>query len=94
MLAGQGLEIQKIERVAVNEHGQTYSSTHIYALTTTNHVAEVNVRTIEERGKKRTCDTFGDQIKGLNIQELERVLKENPAARFLHFFTLHASGFI
>jgi hypothetical protein len=41
------------------------------------------VRSTEEAGKKRKCDTFGDEIKGLKIEQLEKVLKENPAQRFL-----------
>ena len=29
----------------------------------------------EEAGKKRKCETFGDEMKGLKPQELEKLLK-------------------
>ena len=39
---------------------------------------EIVARATEEAGKKRRCETFGDELKGLNIKELEKVLATNP----------------
>jgi hypothetical protein len=41
------------------------------------------VRSQEEAGKPRKCEVFGDLMKGLKIQELEKVLKDNPTQKFL-----------
>jgi predicted nucleotidyltransferase len=81
--AAEGLKIFKTQTMTVNEHGVTSQSFHIYALTSPAQVAEITVRGSEEAGKKRRCDTFGDEIKGLTIDQLEKVLKENPAQRFI-----------
>jgi predicted nucleotidyltransferase len=81
--AAEGLKIFKTQTMTVNEHGVTSASFHVYALISPDQIAEITVRSTEEAGKKRKCDTFGDEIKGLKIEQLEKVLKENPAQRFL-----------
>ena len=78
-----GLKISKTERMTLAKHGKTEDSFHIHATTPTNYAVEVTVRNAEEAGKKRTCDTFGDEIKGLTLHELEKLLQANPAQRFL-----------
>ncbi len=67
----------------VNKSGQTLPSFHVYAQTPAKHGLEIVVRSREEAGKKRRCETFGDEIKGLNVKELEKVLMSNPTQRFL-----------
>ena len=44
---------------------------------------EIVARSSEEAGKKRKCEVFGDEMKGLKVQELEKVLKTNPTQQFL-----------
>lgn len=78
-----GVTIRKTERATVTKHGITYESFHIYAKTPANYTVEITVRAIDEAGKKRICETFGDEIKGLTIQELQKLLSTNPARRFL-----------
>jgi hypothetical protein len=58
-------------------------SFHIYAETAAKHGLEIVVRRREEAGKKRKCETFGDELKGLNIRELEKVLESNPTQKFI-----------
>jgi hypothetical protein len=58
-------------------------SFHIYAETAAKHGLEIVVRSREEAGKKRKCETFGDELKGLNIRELEKVLEFNPPQKFI-----------
>jgi predicted nucleotidyltransferase len=77
------LRISKTERVTVTEHGETTDSLHIYAETKTKSLVEIIVRGSEEAGRKRTCDTFGDEIKGLTIPQLEKLMKENPCQQFI-----------
>jgi hypothetical protein len=59
------------------------ASFHIYAETSAKHGLEIVARSSEEAGKKRKCEVFGDEIKGLKVQELEKVLKTNPTQQFL-----------
>jgi predicted nucleotidyltransferase len=78
-----GLKILKTERMTTTEHGKTETSLHIHGESEGKNPVEIVVRTREEAGRKRKCDTFGDEIKGLTTQQLEKVLKVNPAQQFL-----------
>lgn len=83
ILKEKGLKISRVERVTVAKQGKTASSFHIHALTWGGQNAEIVVRDAEEAGRKRVCETFGDEIKGLRVRELEKLLKENSAQRFI-----------
>ena len=78
-----GTKVLKTQQVTTNEHGKTCSSIHVYGESLGGYPVEIVIRPLEAAGKKRTCDTFGDEIKGLTIQDLEKLLKEYPAKRFL-----------
>jgi len=82
LLEKAGFRIFKTEWTAVTKKGKHEASFHIYVETSGKQTAELVVRSVEEAGRRRKCEIFGDEIKGLNIQELERVLKENPAQKF------------
>ena len=82
ILKVNSIKISKAAWVTVNKHGKTLSSFHIYA-ETAKMAIEIVVRSPEEAGEKRKCEIFGDEIKGLKIQELEKILKENPAKQFI-----------
>jgi predicted nucleotidyltransferase len=79
----QGIKISKNTWTTVNKHGKTMSSFHIYAETQTKHGLEIVVRSVEEAGEKRKCETFGDDLRGLKIKELEKVLQNNPTQQFI-----------
>jgi predicted nucleotidyltransferase len=78
-----GIKVLKATWTTVNKRGATLESYHIYAETPAKHGLEIVARSREEAGKKRKCETFGDDLKGLNIKELERVLKSNPIQQFI-----------
>jgi predicted nucleotidyltransferase len=82
-LKADGVKITKTVWNTVNKKGATLESFHIYAQTQAKHGLEIVVRPSEEAGKKRRCETFGDELKGLNIKELEKVLQSNPTQRFI-----------
>jgi predicted nucleotidyltransferase len=82
-LGAAGLKIQKTELMTTTEHGKTGTSLHIHCESTQKHPVEVVVRAAEEKGQRRKCDTFGDEIKGLTIQQLEKLLGENSSQQFL-----------
>ena len=83
ILKENAVKISKTTWTTVNKHGKTLASFHIHAETITKMPLEIVVRNLEEAGKKRKCEVFGDEIKGLKTQELEKLLKENPAKQFL-----------
>lgn len=73
------------EQMMVARQGQTKSSFHIYLKLPTNEKAEIIVRNHEEANQKEKCAIYGDEITGLRIRELEKVLKENSTQRFLPY---------
>ncbi len=77
------LKVARTQQVTVNEQGKTQTSLHIYGASAGGFAVELVVRSSEEAGKKRTCDTFRDLIDGLTVAELEKVLRADAAARFL-----------
>jgi len=83
LLKKNGMKISKTEWTTTTKKGKPEASFHIYAETSGKQIAEIVVRSSEEAGRKRKCEIFGDELKGLNIQELERLLKENPAQKFI-----------
>ena len=83
ILRDEEIKISKTAWTTVNKLGVTLTSFHIYAETSAKHGIEIVARTSEEAGKKRKCEVFGDEMKGLKIVELEKVLKTNPTQRFL-----------
>jgi len=83
ILKAGGIKVQKTAWTTVNKRGVTLESFHIYSETTSKHGLEIVVRNREEAGKKRKCETFGDELKGLGIKELERVLETDPTQQFI-----------
>jgi len=83
ILKATGINVQKTMWTKVNKRGTTLESFHIYAETVSKHGLEIVARSREEAGKKRKCETFGDNLKGLSIKELEKVLETNPSRQFI-----------
>jgi predicted nucleotidyltransferase len=77
------VKITKAEYTTVIKKGKTKTSFHIYVETSKKQKAEIVVRSPDDASYKRNCEVFGDELKGLNLQELERVLRENPAQKFI-----------
>ncbi len=82
-LKASQMQIVRTEQVTVNEKGKTQTSLHIYGKSDGNYPVEIVVRSLDEAGKKRTCDTFGDPIVGLTVDALEKLLAEDASRRFL-----------
>jgi len=76
-------KIVRTELVTVTEKGQKKTSFHVYLESFTKKRIEIIVRNSEELNRKEKCDIYGDEITGLNLKQLERILEENPAKRFL-----------
>ncbi len=83
ILKESGIKISKTEWTSATKRGKPEASFHIYVQTASKQMAELAVRNSEEARHRRKCEIFGDEIKGLNIKELKRLLKENPAQKFI-----------
>ena len=83
LLKALDVQVLKTAWSSVNKRGETLSSFHIHAQTQAMHGLEIVVRCLEEKGRKRRCETFGDEIKGLSVSELKKILKVNPTQQFL-----------
>ncbi len=83
LLEKAGFRISKTEWTTVTKKGKHEASFHIYVETSGKQTAELVVRSLEEASRKRKCEIFGDELKGLKIRELERLLKESPAQKFI-----------
>jgi len=83
ILKAERVKISKTAWTTVNKRGITLASFHIYAETPAKHGLEIVARSSEEAGKKRKCEVFGDEMKGLKVQDLEKVLKTNSTQQFL-----------
>jgi predicted nucleotidyltransferase len=84
-LEHNNLRILKTEWTSVTEKGQKKTSFHIYSESQAKEEFEIIVRSPEEAECKSTCEIYGDEISGLSIPELEKLLKENPLQRFTPF---------
>ena len=76
-------KILRRELVTVTERGQKKTSFHVYLESNEKERIEIIVRSSEELNCKEKCETYGDEITGLTMKQLERILEENPAKRFL-----------
>jgi predicted nucleotidyltransferase len=82
LLKANGFEVLKTEWITVTKRGKTEISFHIYTQTLGKQRIEIVFRGSEEMHRKRKCEIFGDEIKGLNIKELEKLLEKNPTQQF------------
>jgi len=82
-LKSLNLKILDIRKEEIPSCEGKRESIHIRLLTDLGFETEIIVREPEEKGKKRICEIYGDIIKGLNIDELRKLLKENPIKKFL-----------
>ena len=83
VLRKNNLKITKSQWITVTERGNPLSSLHVYLETSGKQKAEIVIRSLEQKGEKRKCEIFGDELKGLTSQELKKLLEENPAEKFI-----------
>jgi predicted nucleotidyltransferase len=85
MLEQNGFKIVQTERMNVTKKGQKKTSFHVHLETPAKENIEIVVRNPEQFSREEKCEIYGDKIVGLTLRELERLLVENPAKRFLPF---------
>jgi predicted nucleotidyltransferase len=81
-LKQSSLRIAQAEWVNITKRGQNRTSFHIYVESPAGYAVEIVVRAFQERMKREKCEIYGDEIKGLGVRELEKLLRENPTQLF------------
>jgi predicted nucleotidyltransferase len=82
-LQKHSFEVARSERLSVTKEGRKESSFHIHILFSSGDEAEVVVRSLSSLGKQERCETYGDIKTGLSLNQLAKVLKENPLQKFV-----------
>jgi predicted nucleotidyltransferase len=77
------LKTQSAEWVSVTKRGKKKASFHIHAASPIREDVEIIVHSPEEACLTEKCEIYGDEITGLRLQELEKLLKEDPTQRFV-----------
>jgi predicted nucleotidyltransferase len=83
ILKRSGVRIIQTERVTVTKKGKRRGSFHIYVELPDKEKAEIKVVHSSDASRKEKCGIYGDQIRGLDIKELGKMLRENPLQRFV-----------
>jgi predicted nucleotidyltransferase len=83
MLKQNSFNVLKSERTRVTKHGKRKDSFHIHIELPTKEEAEIIVHSPEEACLKEKCEVYGDDVVGLHVKELERILSKNPIERFV-----------
>ena len=77
------LKIQRAEWVNITKRGKKKATFHIHATSPIKEEVEIIVHSPEEACLREKCEIYGDEITGLRLPELERLLEENPTQRFV-----------
>jgi predicted nucleotidyltransferase len=78
-----GFVVESSEWRSVTKEGKKESSFHIYVLLASGDGAEVVVRSLECLGQPERCETYGDVKTGLSLNQLTKILEENPLQKFV-----------
>jgi predicted nucleotidyltransferase len=68
---------------SVTKEGKKESSFHIHVLLASGDGVEVVVRSLECLGQNERCETYGDVKTGLSLNQLTKILEENPLQKFV-----------
>ena len=77
-----GFEVTKTEWQSAPKLDRSDKSFHIYLKLQSGNETEVVVRSLERLNQKVTDEIYGDTMTGLNHQQLEKLLKNNPLRKF------------
>jgi predicted nucleotidyltransferase len=82
-LQKHSFEVESSEWRSVTKDGKRESSFHIHVLLPSGDEAEVVVRSLDYLGQSERCETYGDVKTGLSLNQLTKILKENPLQKFV-----------
>jgi hypothetical protein len=75
--------IMSSEQRSITKDGKKESSFHIHVILNSEDKLEVVVRRPRYLGQLERCETYGDIKKGLSLNQVEKILKENPLQKFI-----------
>jgi len=81
-LKNAGLFVRYAEWQTTEKRGEEKTSFHIF-LEYSGYEIEIVVKPSEEAEAVEKCEIYGDKITGLDIEELEKILKTSPLQKFL-----------
>ena len=76
-------KITKTEWLSVTKKGRKEASFHIYIVLASNNEAEIIVKSLEKKDSPEKCETYGDEMTGLDYSQLQKLLKEKPTQKFV-----------
>lgn len=76
-------KITKTEWLSVTKKGKKETSFHIYVSLPSNNEAEIIVKNLEKKDSPEKCETYGDEMTGLNYAQLQKLLKGKPTQKFV-----------
>ena len=82
-LQRHNFEVESSEWRSVTKEGRKESSFHIHILLYSGDEVEVVVRSLDYLGQSERCETYGDARTGLSLNQLTKILKENPLQKFV-----------
>ena len=82
-LQKHSFEVARSEWLSVTKEGRKEASFHIHVFFPSGDEAEVVVRSFSNLRKQEKCETYGDVKKGMNLNQLTKVLNENPLQKFV-----------
>ncbi len=74
--------ITKTKAQTITKEGKKRESFHIHIDVPPNDQVEIVVRGSSDLNSSVKCEIYGDRVTGLTIQQLQKVLKENPTQKF------------
>jgi predicted nucleotidyltransferase len=82
-LKEKGFNIVRTEFISAPSQKKTKASFHVLVKLPSSDEAEIVVREPDEKTHMAKCEIYGDVIKGLNLNQLRKVLSEDPLKRFV-----------
>jgi len=82
-LQKHNFEAESSEWRSVTKEGIKESSFHIHILLPSGDEMEVVVRSPDRLGQPERCETYGDVKTGLSLNQLTKILEENPLQKFV-----------
>jgi len=77
-------KVENKEWRSVTKEGKKETSFHIHILLSSGDEVEVVVQSPEhQRQQPERCETYGDVKTGLNLNQITKILKENPLQKFV-----------
>jgi predicted nucleotidyltransferase len=77
------LKILRAEWVNVTKRGKKKGSFHIHTESPVKEQVEILVHSPDEACLTEKCEVYGDEIVGLRLRELGKVIEETPTRRFV-----------